>query len=155
MAFQGSNLVNSVPVSDINVDPARFQFKSKANKITGVDESNQIGGEWDQRTAGNLYLWEDKTGKKFVVNGHHRLALAKGKSVQNVNAIIDREADGVTAEQARRNGTLINIRDGQGDVRDYAAFVRSSKLDEESAQKEGVLSREKGPYRISYRSVCF
>ena len=52
VGVQGSNLVNSVPVSDINVDPARFQFKSKANKVTGVDESNQIGGEWDQRTAG-------------------------------------------------------------------------------------------------------
>ena len=136
--------VQSIPVSDLNIDPARFQFKSKANKKTGVDESNQIGGEWDEKTAGNIYVWEDKTGKKFVVNGHHRFALAKEKGVKAVNAIVDREADGVTAEQAKRNGTLINIRDEQGDIEDYAAFIRNEKMDEARAEKEGILKRQKG-----------
>ena len=136
--------VESIPISELNIDPARFQFKSKADKITGVDESNQIGGEWDPKTAGNLYVWEDKNGKKFVVNGHHRFQLAKQNKVEAVNAIVDREADGVTAEQARRNGVLINIRDEQGDVQDYADFVRHEKMDQETAEKEGILSREKG-----------
>ena len=144
VGVQGSDTVQSIPVSELNIDPERFQFKSKADKVTGVDESNQIGGEWDPKTAGNLYVWEDKTGKKFVVNGHHRFQLAKEKNVSAVNAIVDRESDGVTAEQARRNGVLINIRDEQGDVRDYADFVRQEDLSEEAAKKEGILSREKG-----------
>ena len=141
---RGSNSVQSVPVSEINVDPARFQFKSRADKTTGVDNSNQLGGNFDPKTAGNLYLWEDKNGKKFVVNGHHRLALAKENNVETVNAIVDREADGISAGEARRNGVLINIRDEQGDVADYADFVRSENMDEVTAGKEGILAREKG-----------
>jgi len=144
VGVNGSTTVESVPVSEINLDPERFQFKSNTNKKTGVDESNLIGGEWDPKSAGILYLWEDKDGNKFVVNGHHRLELAKRKGVENLNAIIDREADGVKAEDARENGILINIRDEQGEVRDYADFVRSSKIDEATAEKEGILSRKKG-----------
>ena len=144
VGVKGTDMVQSIPVADLSIDPARFQFKSKANKVTGVDESNQLGGEWDPKTAGNLYVWEDKTGKKFVVNGHHRFQLAKNSRVPAVNAIIDREADGVTAEQARRNGVLINIRDEQGDVKDYADFVRQEDMSEETAEKEGILAREKG-----------
>ena len=139
-----SGPVQSIPVSELNVDPARFQFKRGADKVTGVDKSNQIGGEWDPKTAGNIYVWEDKNGKKYVVNGHHRLALAKEKGVRNMNAIVDREADGVTAEQAKRNGTLINIRDEQGDIEDYAEFIRNEKMDEARAEKEGILKRQKG-----------
>lgn len=144
VGVNGSTTVESIPVSEINLDPERFQFKSNTNKKTGVDESNKLGGEWDPKSAGILYLWEDKDGNKFVVNGHHRLDLARRKNVNKLNAIVDREVDGVTAEQARRNGVLINIRDEQGEVRDYADFVRSEKLDEETAEKEGVLSRRKG-----------
>ena len=140
----GSSNVQSIPLADLQIDPQRFQFKSKADKITGVDESNQIGGEWDPRSAAILYVWEDKQGNKFVVNGHHRFALAKEKNIDKVNAIVDREANGVTAEQARRNGILINIRDSQGDVQDYAEFVRNDNMSEETARKEGILSREKG-----------
>lgn len=144
VGVNGSTTVESVPVSEINLDPERFQFKSNTSKVTGVDESNKLGGEWDPKSAGIIYVWEDKDGNKFVVNGHHRLELAKRKNVKEMNAIVDREADNVTAEQARRNGVLINIRDEQGEIRDYADFVRSEKLDEETAEKEGVLSRRKG-----------
>lgn len=148
IGVNGENTVKSIPVKDLHIDPQRFQFKSRADKVTGVDESNKIGGTWDPKTAGNLYVWEDKNGKKFVVNGHHRFDLARKNNVENVNAIIDREADGVTAEQARRNGILINIRDEQGDVRDYAEFVRQENMDENTAEKEGILSRAKG--RLGY-----
>ncbi len=144
VGVQGQHQVQSVPLSGLEVDPARFQFKSKADKITGVDSGNQIGGKWDPITAGNLYVWEDADGRKFVVNGHHRFQLANENQVEAVNAIVDRETDGVTAEQARRNGILINIRDGQGDVIDYAQFVRGENMSEETARHEGILAREKG-----------
>ena len=144
IGVKGNTDVESVPVSQINVDAQRFQFKSNTNKTSGVDESNKLGGDWDPRTAGNLYLWEDKNGNLYVVNGHHRFELAQRNGVENINAIIDRETDGVTAEQARRNGVLINIRDGQGDVRDYASFVRSENLSEQEAEAQGVTARKKG-----------
>ena len=144
VGVKGNSAVQSIPLRELNIDPERFQFKSKADKVTGGDESNKIGGKWDLEKAGNLYVWEDRNGKKFVVNGHHRFDLARKNNVENVNAIIDREADGVTPEQARRNGILINIRDKQGDVRDYAEFVRRENMDENTAEKEGLLSRAKG-----------
>lgn len=136
--------VQSVPVSSLKIDPERFQFKSGADKVSGVDSSNQIGGTFDPKTAGNLLVWEDKNGERFVVNGHHRFKLAKDTGVKNVNVIIEREADGVSAEEARKHGVLTNIRDGQGSVQDYAEFVRAENMDESAAEREGILAREKG-----------
>lgn len=134
-----------VNTNEIHVDPKRFQFKSGTNPVTGVDESNKVGGEWDPKSAGLVYVWEDKEGKKFIVNGHHRLQLAKELNVPMLNAIVDREVDGVSQEEARRQGVLTNIRDGQGRVEDYATFVRGDKsMDEAAARKEGITSRAAG-----------
>ena len=139
-----SEQVQSVPVSSLKIDPKRFQFKSSADKVSGVDNSNQIGGTFDHKTAGNLLVWEAKNGDRFVVNGHHRYKLAKDTGVKNVNVIIEREEDGVSAEDARKHGVLTNIRDGQGSVQDYAEFVRAENMDEKTAEREGILAREKG-----------
>lgn len=136
--------VGIVKTEELNIDPARFQFKSNANSKTGVDESNKISGEFDHKTAGNILVWEDKDGKKYVVNGHHRYQLAHEKGIKELNAVVLKESEGVSATDARRQGVLTNIRDGQGSVRDYAEFVRGEKMDEETAQKEGILAREKG-----------
>ncbi len=137
--------IERVNTSEIHVDPKRFQFKSGTNPVTGVDESNKVGGEWDPKSAGLLYIWEDKTGKKFVVNGHHRLQLAKELGVPALNAIVEREVDGVTEAEARRQGVLTNIRDGQGRVEDYATFVREDKrMDVAAAHREGIMSRSPG-----------
>ena len=142
-AVDGSMHVQRVKTGEIAADPARFQFKGDVD-AEGVAQDKALGGQWDDKSAGVLYLWEDKNGRKFVVNGHHRLALANRLNVPEVNAIIDREADGVTAEQARRNGALQNIRQGQGTVLDYANFIRQEGMGEEEAGKEGLLSREEG-----------
>ena len=142
-SVDGSMHVQRVKTGEIAADPARFQFKGDVN-AEGVAQDKALGGQWDDKSAGVLYLWEDKNGRKFVVNGHHRLALANRLNVPEVNAIIDREADGVTAEQARRNGALQNIRQGQGTVLDYANFIRQEGMGEEEAGKEGLLSREEG-----------
>jgi len=142
-AVDGSMHVQRVKTGEIAADPARFQFKGDVD-AEGVAQDKALGGQWDDKSAGVLYLWEDNNGRKFVVNGHHRLALANRLNVPEVNAIIDREADGVTAEQARRNGALQNIRQGQGTVLDYANFIRQEGMSEEEAGKEGLLSREEG-----------
>ena len=142
-AVDGSMHVQRVKTGEIAADPARFQFKGDVN-AEGVAQDKALGGQWDDKSAGVLYLWEDKNGRKFVVNGHHRLALANRLNVPEVNAIVDREADGVTAEQARHNGALQNIRQGQGTVLDYANFIRQEGMSEKEAGKEGLLSREEG-----------
>ena len=136
---KGNTNVETIPVSQINVDAQRFQFKENTNRFTGVNEGTKLSGRWDDVSAGIIYIWQDKSGKNYVVNGHHRLDLAKQLNVPEVNVIIDKEADGVTAEQARRNGVLINMRDNNGTIRDYAKFIREENMSKEEAEQEGIL----------------
>ena len=139
-----ANGVQAVKVSEINVDPERFQFKQDMKKDTGVSTSSQITAKkWNPLYAGLLYLWQDKDGKLFVVNGHHRLDLAKRLGVEEINAQIDREVDGVTAEQAYIKGALINIKNGNGTVYDYANFFRKSKMSRQDALYDGFIAKGK------------
>ena len=139
----GKGTVRRLKVADIKVDPKRFQFKTGTD-ASGVERSNELTGDWDDKTAGNLYVWQDKNGDYYVVNGHHRLDLAKRKGVEEINAIVEREADGVTEEEAKRNGVMINIRDGQGSVEDYARFIHAHKMTEGQARAEGFFRGRKG-----------
>jgi hypothetical protein len=135
--------VTSLPLAEIEIDPDRFQFKGRTN-TSGVVESEQLGGDWDSFAAGNILVWEQKDGRKFAVNGHHRYDLAKRKGVERVNAHVIREADGVTANQARTLGAELNIKEGQGSESDYAEFFRLSDIDEAAAESRGLLARSKG-----------
>ena len=129
------------PISELGIDPQRFQFKSGADK-KGV--TRPLQGAFDQRQARPLYIWEDKDGKKYVVEGHHRLDLAQRSGVQDVLTYVDRESDGVTAEQARTKGVWQNIKDGKGSIADFADYFRGSELTEEQAKTEGLFTEKEG-----------
>jgi hypothetical protein len=138
--------VEMLPIENIKVDASQFQFKEKALATQeGVDPTERLKGDYQQTGSGNILVWEDKSGNQYVVNGHHRLDLAKrDKKVYNIRAEIIRESDGVSAEDARAIGAMINIMDGTGSVQDYAEFFRETKISEETAKKKGLLSRVKG-----------
>ena len=129
------------PISELGIDPQRFQFKSGADK-KGV--TRPLQGAFDQRQARPLYVWEDRSGKKYVVEGHHRLDLAQRSGVQDVLTYVDRESDGVTAEQARTKGVWQNIKDGKGSIADFADYFRGSGLTEEQAKTEGLFTEKEG-----------
>lgn len=129
------------PISELEIDPQRFQFKSGADK-KGV--TRPLQGQFDQRQARPLYVWEDKDGKKYVVEGHHRLDLAQRSGVQDVLTYVDRESDGVTAEEARTKGVWQNIKDGKGSIADFADYFRGSELTEEQAKTEGLFTEKEG-----------
>lgn len=130
-----------VAVDDILVDPERFQFKEDRNKSGVV---NPLGGKFQQEVARPLYIWEDKDGKRYVVEGHHRLDLAKRSGTKEVLAYIHKESEGETADFARRRGVLMNIQDNKGTVRDFASFFREDKISYEEAVERGLF-REKEP----------
>jgi hypothetical protein len=130
-----------VPVEDIAVDAERFQFKEDRNKSGVV---NQLNGKFEQEVARPLYLWEDKDGKRFVVEGHHRLDLARRSGTKEVLAYVHKETEGETADIARRRGVLMNIQDNKGTVRDFAAFFREDKITYEDAVDRGLF-RDKEP----------
>lgn len=141
-----------IPTKDIGVLAKDLQFKIGANENGVVPSERLMANEWADTDKGTapLIVWQRKDGKVFVVNGHHRLDLAKRleaegkKTTPDVATVIHREADGVTIEDAKALGALSNIRDGAGKVADYASFFRNSKISEEAARKGGLLDRSKG-----------
>ena len=118
--------IRQLDVADVGVAPVRFQFKGNVNPETGATTKLAGGIKYDPLLGGVLYAWEDRAGKVWVVNGHHRLDLAKRSGYPTINAVVEREADGVTEADARSRGALINIAEGQGTPIDVAKFLRDS-----------------------------
>jgi len=112
----------TLKVAEISQDPKRFQYKSDVDPKTGVSEKLK-GRKFDQQNAGVISVWKDpKDGKTYVVNGHHRLDLAKANNVENINV---QYISAKTAEEARTRGAIQNIAEGQGTAIDSAKVFRS------------------------------
>jgi hypothetical protein len=127
--------VHQVPADAIATRPDLMQFKRMDDTATGLNEGDKLTGKWDDLKAGNLLLWEPKNpadyglsgGQKYIVaNGHHRFEFGKADEVPAFNAQVVREADGISAEDARRLGAEINIADGKGTIYDQAKFIRNT-----------------------------
>lgn len=124
------NLYSSqVDAGRILVDANRFQFKAGGD-AHGVTDRLKGVQEWDPALAGRVMLWEDKAGKVFVADGHQRVGLAKRIGADTpVDAMIFREADGVSAEEARTLAALKNVAEGTGTAIDAAKVVRGADMD--------------------------
>lgn len=114
--------------SQIKVDAGRFQFKGGGDEF-GVTERLRGVTEWNPIYAGRAVLWEDAGGSIYVADGHQRVGLARriqeqsGTPIQ-IDGILMREADGVTAEDARTWAALKNIAEGTGSAVDAAKVIR-------------------------------
>ena len=131
-------LPEEVDVESLAVDPERFQFKENKD-VKGV--VTPLEGEFDQQVARPLFVWEDKDGKRFVVEGHHRLDLAKRSGTKKVLAYVHKESDGKSAEWARRRGVLMNIQDNKGSVKDFAEFFRNDDITYDEAKQRGLFRK--------------
>ncbi|MBI4303952.1 MAG: hypothetical protein HY665_06400 [Chloroflexi bacterium] len=132
-------LVNSevVDVDKIGVDPKRFQFKQNVNPETGTT-GEFADSRFNAALSGVTYGWEDKEGKVWVLDGHHRLDMAKRSRAGSIRMIIDREADGVTELVSRAKGALNNIAEGKGTPFDVAKFLRDSGKDLDYLTQFGI-----------------
>ena len=135
--------IHPISTASINVDPGRFQFKGGVSSETGASKKLSGIRQFDPQAAGTITLWEDKAGKLFVVNGHHRVELAKRTRVPTMYAFIMREADGITEGQARAKGAIQNMQEGQGTPVDVAKFLRESNSNIESLKTRGVPVSER------------
>jgi hypothetical protein len=120
----------SYPAGSILVDADRFQFKAGGDEF-GVTDRLKGVDQWNPMYAGRVVAWEDREGRVFVADGHQRVGLAKrleaqGHSPIGVDAITLREADGVTAEDARVYAALKNIAEGTGTAIDAAKVIRDA-----------------------------
>ncbi len=133
--------LTGAPVQRVNADaiatrPDLMQFKRMDQAETGINEADKLAGAWDDLKAGNLLLWEPKDpaqyglapGEKYIVaNGHHRFEFGDRQDVPAYNAQVVREADGVSAQEARSLAAEINMADGKGTIYDQTKFLRNER----------------------------
>ncbi|MCF2911925.1 LPD38 domain-containing protein [Halomonas sp. Cn5-12] len=129
-----------VPVESIKVDPEAYQFRTEVNE-QGVDTRLEGVKRWDDLRAGNLILHERTDGSVYAADGHHRINLARQLQQPDVNAIVLREADGVTVEDARRAAAEANIAAGSATSIDAAKVFRNSEGDIDTVIRESNLPR--------------
>ena len=129
-----------VPVADIQVDPEAYQFRTEVNE-QGVDSRLEGIEKWDDLRASNLILHERTDGSVYAADGHHRINLARQLQQPDVNAIVLREADGVTVEDARRAAAEANIAAGSATAMDAAKVFRNSEGDIDTVIRESNLPR--------------
>lgn len=129
-----------VPVKNIQVDPQAYQFRTDVNE-QGVDSRLEGIQKWDDIRAGNLILHERIDGTLYAADGHHRINLARQLEQADVNAIVLREADGVTVEDARREAAEANIAAGSATAIDAAKVFRNSEGDTDTVIRDSNLPR--------------
>jgi hypothetical protein len=128
--------VYTVPVEAIHADPERFQYKVKGIDKQGVTEELKGVGTWNPELGGVLLVWRDpEDGKDYVVNGHHRLHLAKRLGADELNV---RYIDAGSAKIARSVGALANIAEGRGSAIDAAKYLRDTDQTMEDLKSAGV-----------------
>jgi hypothetical protein len=108
--------ITDADITKIKTDAERFQFKSGAD---GEGVSKQLQGvkQWQNSFSGVAIVYEDTNGEMFVVDGHQRFGLARrlygeGQRDITINAVVLKEKDGWTPEQARRFGAMKNLAEG-------------------------------------------
>ena len=130
-----------VPLNELTLSDDVPQFKSGANADGVVD---RLKGSYDETGMGPIQVWVRKDGSKEVITGRHRFDLAKRSGVQDIPAQLHYESDGFTAERAKGLDAELNIKDNQGQVKDYVQFLQSAKLTREEATRAGFLDKPLG-----------
>ena len=129
----------TVKVADIQVDPETYQFKGDVNE-QGV--TKPLTGDYKPGLSQPLILHERLDGTLYVADGHHRLDLAKRNGVQEVSAVILKEADGFTPADVRVYAALRNLSQGRGTSIDAAKLFRDAEFTREELA-ESKISKSK------------
>ena len=137
----GSLSTQEIQVNAITLSKDVPQFKSDAN-ASGVVEP--LGGSFDRTGVAPIQLWERTDGRLEVISGRHRLDLARRTGEKTIPAQVHREADGFDARRASALDAELNIRDGQGKVRDYVDYFHATGIGRATAEQRGLLARAIG-----------
>lgn len=133
--------IQEVPISDLKLSKDVPQFKIGATE-KGVVEP--LGGKFERTGVAPIQVWERNDGTLEIISGRHRFDLAQRSGEQTIPAQIHREADGFGKVQAAILDAELNIRDGQGKVKDYVNYFKESGITREDAESRGLLARATG-----------
>jgi ParB-like chromosome segregation protein Spo0J/Sec-independent protein translocase protein TatA len=126
----------NLPVSDLHIDPDRFQYKLNTDNDSGVTDKFKDTDKWDSTLAGIVAVWRDpKDGKDYVINGHHRFEMAKRFGAKELRVQYLNASD---EQSARAQGALINIGEGNGTAIDAAKYLRDSNVTPEEMKAKGI-----------------
>lgn len=111
--------------SELLTDAKTFQYKENSDSEGVTDRMNGVE-EFDPLYAGKIIVYQTKDGKKYIVDGHQRLGLAKrtGGDKINLEGFLFKEEDGYTPEQVRVLAAQKNIAEGSGTAIDTAKIIK-------------------------------
>ena len=130
-----------LPVDELSLSQDVPQFKTGAND-QGVVE--RLGGTFDSTGVGPILVWERNDGRKEIISGRHRFELAKRSGEKTILSQVFREADGFNVQDAQIMDAELNLRDEQGQVKDYVNYFKATKFSKEEANSRGLLARATG-----------
>jgi hypothetical protein len=133
-----------LPVNELQLSKDVPNFKEGADEATGVVEGERLEGTFQRLGTAPIIVWERTDGRREIISGRHRWDLAKRTGEQTIPSQVVREADGFSQQDALTLDAELNIRDGQGSIKDYANYFRTSQIDTDAAAQRGLLSRAKG-----------
>lgn len=133
--------VTYVPTRSLSLSDDVPQWKRNADEKGVV---KPLKGQYDDRGANPLQVYQRRDGRLEVVSGRHRLDLAQRVGKESLPAQIYREDAGYTPKDMALLDAELNIRDEHGEIGDYAFFFRNAKLSPAEAEARGLLSRAKG-----------
>lgn len=140
---------------DIETDAALMQYKSGGDD-EGITGKLKDVTAWDPLMSSEILVWEGGDGRRVVVDGHQRVGLAKRLSTESepieLPALVVREADGITAAQARVLGALRNINLGTGSLIDNARVLRDAPQAAELLKGAENRREIAGLARLSYEA---
>lgn len=122
------------PTADIKAKPETYQFKQLG--ATGVSGELKNVTKFNEELGGAISVWrEPQTGDVVVINGHHRLDLAKRLGHPSLNVHFIKAG---SVEEARAKGAFQNIAEGRGTPLDVAKFLRDTKVTPDALRARGV-----------------
>jgi hypothetical protein len=133
--------IQEVPVQDLKLSKDVPQFKLGASE-KGVVEP--LGGKFERTGVAPIQVWRRLDGSLEVISGRHRLDLAQRSGETTIPAQIHDEAKGFDRVQAAILDAELNIRDGQGKVKDYVNYFKEAGIDRDTAESKGLLARATG-----------
>lgn len=133
--------IQEVPVQDLKLSKDVPQFKLGASE-KGVVEP--LGGKFERTGVAPIQVWRRLDGSLEVISGRHRLDLAQRSGEKTIPAQIHDEAKGFDRVQAAILDAELNIRDGQGKVKDYVNYFKEAGIDRDTAESKGLLARATG-----------
>ena len=117
--------VVEVPLKDLTLSKDVPQFKMGAD-AKGVVEP--LGGKFERTGVAPIQVWRRLDGSLEVISGRHRLDLARRSGEKTIPAQVHDEAQGFTPTMAAVLDAELNIRDGQGKVKDYVNYFKAAGI---------------------------